>query len=99
MLPWPKNYPCLNPIDHLWDVLDQQIQSMEAPPFNLLDLNDLLLMSWCLGNQRTNREVLWNQSLNAKRVGGDLGGRHDIKQVVLMLRIMPDAHIGAHNLL
>ncbi|KAK3533183.1 hypothetical protein QTP70_013064 [Hemibagrus guttatus] len=26
----------LNPIQHLWDVLDKQVRSMEAPPRNLL---------------------------------------------------------------
>ncbi|KAK3547569.1 hypothetical protein QTP86_025468 [Hemibagrus guttatus] len=35
MLSWPPNSPDLNPIQHLWDVLDKQVPSMEAPPRNL----------------------------------------------------------------
>ncbi|XP_076147537.1 olfactory receptor 8A1-like [Alosa pseudoharengus] len=35
-----------NPIEHLWDVLDKQVRSMKAPPHNLQDLKDLLLLSW-----------------------------------------------------
>ncbi|KAK3549510.1 hypothetical protein QTP86_002481 [Hemibagrus guttatus] len=33
----------LNTIEHLWDVLNKQVRSMEAPPHNLQDLKDLLL--------------------------------------------------------
>ncbi|KAK3511175.1 hypothetical protein QTP70_032220, partial [Hemibagrus guttatus] len=35
---WPPNSPDLSPITHLWDVLDKQVHSMEAPPRNLQDL-------------------------------------------------------------
>lgn len=31
----PPNSPNLNPIEHLWDLLDKQVRSMEAPPCNL----------------------------------------------------------------
>ena len=48
VLPRPPGSPDLNPIQHLWDVLDKQVRSMEAPPHNLQDLKDLLLTSWCL---------------------------------------------------
>ncbi|KAK3510151.1 hypothetical protein QTP70_026736 [Hemibagrus guttatus] len=43
VLTWPPNSPDLNPTEHLWDVLDKQLPSMEAPPHNLEDLKDLLL--------------------------------------------------------
>lgn len=41
----PPNSPDLYPIEHLWDALDKQVQSMEAPPHNVQDLKDLLLTS------------------------------------------------------
>ena len=30
VLTWPPNSPDLNPVEHLWDVLDKQVRSMEA---------------------------------------------------------------------
>ncbi len=46
MLPWLSNFLDLNPIEHLRGVLDQQMQSIEAPAHTLQDLKALLLMSW-----------------------------------------------------
>ena len=43
---WP-NFPDLTPIEHLRDVLDKQVRSMEAPPRNLQDFKDVLLTPWC----------------------------------------------------
>ena len=37
--------PDFNSIEHLWDVLDKQVQPMEASPRNFQDLKDLLLTS------------------------------------------------------
>ncbi|KAK3522560.1 hypothetical protein QTP86_023282 [Hemibagrus guttatus] len=54
----PPNSPDLNPIQHLWDVLDKQVPSMEAPPHNLQDLKDLLLTSWCQIPQHTFRDLV-----------------------------------------
>ncbi len=38
VLPWPTTSPDLNLIEHIWDVLDQQILSMQDSPHNLKDL-------------------------------------------------------------
>ncbi|KAK3531066.1 hypothetical protein QTP70_009444, partial [Hemibagrus guttatus] len=54
----PPNSPDLNPIQHLWDVLDKQVRSMETPPYNLRDLKDLLLTSWCQIPQHTFRDLV-----------------------------------------
>ncbi len=43
----PTESPDLNQIDHVWDVLNKQVRSMEAPSHTLHDLKDLLLTYWC----------------------------------------------------
>ncbi|KAK3510356.1 hypothetical protein QTP70_004933 [Hemibagrus guttatus] len=58
VLTWPPNSPDLNPIEHLWDVLDKQVRSMEAPPRNLQDLKNLLLTSWCQIPQHTFKDLV-----------------------------------------
>ncbi|KAK3563664.1 hypothetical protein QTP86_033502 [Hemibagrus guttatus] len=58
VLTCPPNSPNLNPIQHLWDVLDKQVRSMKAPPHNLQDLKDLLLTSWCQIPQHTFRDLV-----------------------------------------
>lgn len=35
---WSPNSTDLNPIQHLWDVLDNQVSSTEAPPHELKDV-------------------------------------------------------------
>lgn len=47
------NFPDLNLIERLWDVLDKEIQSMEAPPC----IREPLLMSWCQIPQHTFRGI------------------------------------------
>ncbi|KAK3519523.1 hypothetical protein QTP70_033853, partial [Hemibagrus guttatus] len=58
VLTWPPNSPDLNPIEHLRNVLDKQVQSMEAPSRILQDLKDLLLTSLCQIPQHTFRDLV-----------------------------------------
>ncbi|KAL0181699.1 hypothetical protein M9458_024105, partial [Cirrhinus mrigala] len=58
VLIWPKISLDLNPIEHLWDVLNKQVRSMEALPRNLQDVNDLLRTSWCQIPQHTFRGLV-----------------------------------------
>ncbi|KAK3561315.1 hypothetical protein QTP86_030620, partial [Hemibagrus guttatus] len=58
VLTWPPKFPDLNPIEHLWDVLNEQVRSMETPPCNLQDLKDLQLTSWCQIQQYTFRDLV-----------------------------------------
>lgn len=47
----PPNSPYLNPTDQLWNVLDKLVQSMEAKPQSLQDLQDLLHLQRSCGVQ------------------------------------------------
>ncbi|KAJ4948457.1 hypothetical protein JOQ06_019991 [Pogonophryne albipinna] len=68
VLTLPPNSPDLNPVEHLWDVLDKQVRSMEAPPRNLQDIKDLLLMCWCQTPQHTFRDLLGSMDLVVRAV-------------------------------
>ena len=63
-------------IDHLWDVRENQVQSMEAPPHNLRDVKGLLLTFWCRMPQDTFR----GQIMTFR--GLDAGGHRTLLEVL-----------------
>ncbi|CAN9501504.1 unnamed protein product [Ophioblennius macclurei] len=74
VLTWPPNSPDLNPIEHLWDLLDKQIQAMEDPPHTLQDFKDLLLTFWCQIPQETFRSVVQSMPERVSAVFASQGG-------------------------
>ncbi len=74
VLTWPPNSPELNLIEHLWDVLEKQVRSMQAPPCNLQDLKDLLLMSWCQIAHDTFRGLVESMPRRVRAVLAAQGG-------------------------
>ncbi len=75
VFPWPPNSPDLNPTEHLWDVLEHQIWSIEA---SLRNLQDLQLMSWYQRPQDTIRGLVESMLRCIRAVWkheGDLLGR------------------------
>ncbi len=46
LLKWPPQSPDLNPIEHLWDVVEREIHIMDVQPTNLQQLCDALMSIW-----------------------------------------------------
>lgn len=57
-LTWPQNSPDLSPIEHLLDVLEKPVRSMEGSPHTLKDLKSLLLMARCQISQLNLRDLV-----------------------------------------
>ncbi len=46
LLKWPPQSPDLNPIEHLWDVVEQEIHIMDVQSTNLQQLCDAIMTIW-----------------------------------------------------
>jgi len=46
LLKWPRQSPDLNPIEHLWDVVEREIRFMDVQPTNLQKLRDAIMSMW-----------------------------------------------------
>ncbi len=46
LLKWPPQSPDLNPIEHLWDVVERDIHIMDVQPKNLQQLRDAIMSIW-----------------------------------------------------
>jgi len=46
VLKWPPQSLDLNPIEHLWDVVEQELHALDVHPTNLHQLQDAFLSIW-----------------------------------------------------
>ncbi len=46
LLKWPPQSPDLNPIEHIWDVVEREICIMDVQPTNLQQLRDAIMPVW-----------------------------------------------------
>ncbi len=46
LLKWPPQSPDLNPIEHLWDVVEREIRILDVQPTNLQQLRDAIISIW-----------------------------------------------------
>ena len=46
VLPWPAKSPDLNPIEHVWDLLDRRVRARAIPPRNVWEFACALVEEW-----------------------------------------------------
>ncbi|GBM40355.1 hypothetical protein AVEN_85411-1 [Araneus ventricosus] len=46
LMPWPPNSPNLNPMEHIWDVMEWQLRAQTPPCANISTLRDRCLDIW-----------------------------------------------------
>ena len=46
VLPWPVKSPDLNPIEHVWDLMDRRVRSRAIPLRNVQELAGALVEEW-----------------------------------------------------
>ncbi|GBN05350.1 hypothetical protein AVEN_176547-1 [Araneus ventricosus] len=46
LMSWPPNSPDINPMEHIWDVMDQQLRAQTPPCPNISTLPDRCLDIW-----------------------------------------------------
>ena len=59
VLPWPAKSPDLNPVEHVWDLLDRRVRARAIPLRNVWELTGALVEEW--GN--ISQQELANQGL------------------------------------
>jgi transposase len=56
-VPWPAMSPNLNPIEHIWDMLDRRMQVRELPVQNIPQLEAALHREWQQLSQQNIRRL------------------------------------------
>ncbi len=46
VLEWPPYSPDINPIEHVWDIMDRQVRQRYPPPQNVAQLRQALMEEW-----------------------------------------------------
>ncbi|CDR18020.1 unnamed protein product, partial [Oncorhynchus mykiss] len=72
VLPWPAKSPDLNPIEHVWDLLDRRVRARAIPPRNVQELAGALVEEW--GNISQQELANLMQSMRCTAVLNAAGG-------------------------
>ncbi len=65
LLKWPPQSPDLNPIEHLWDVVEREIRIMDVQTTNLQQLCDAIMSIWTKISEECLNTLLniWHEEL------------------------------------
>ncbi len=74
LLKWPPQSPDLNPIEHLWDVVEREIQIMDVQPTNLQQLYDAIMLIWTKISEECFQHLVKSMPRRIKAVLNAKGG-------------------------
>ena len=74
VLPWPSKSPDLNPIEHLWDLLDRRLRRRQRQPQTRQQLMDALQDEWRQIPQRQIRRLIQSMPRRIRAVLQAQGG-------------------------
>lgn len=73
-LPWPSMSPDLNPIEHMWDVLDRRVRERVNAPANMRELFQALQQEWATIPAQTVRNLIQSMPRRCRAVIAARGG-------------------------
>jgi len=74
-LKWPPQSPDLNPIEHLWDVVERELCALNVHPINLHQLQDAFLSIWANISKECFKHLVESMSHRIKAVLKAKGGQ------------------------
>ncbi len=84
LLKWPPQSPDLNPIEHLWDVVEREIRIMDVQPTNLQQLRDALMSIWTKISEECCQHLVESVPRRIKAVLKAKGVQHGTSKVYII---------------
>ncbi len=84
LLKWPPQSPDLNPIEHLWDVVEREILIMDVQTTNLQQLRDDIMSIWTKISEECFQHLVKSVSRRIKTVLKAKGVQPDNSKVYLI---------------
>ncbi len=75
LLKWPPQSPDLNPIEHIWDVVEQEICIMDVQLANLQQLRDAIMSIWTKIPEECFQQIVQSMPRRNKPVLKSKGGQ------------------------
>ncbi len=84
LLKWPPQSPDLNPIEHLWDVVEREICIRDVQLTNLLQLRDDIMSIWTKISEECFQHIVESMPRRMKAVLKAKGGPTHTSKVYLI---------------
>uniref|UniRef100_A0AAZ3QBW0 Tc1-like transposase DDE domain-containing protein n=1 Tax=Oncorhynchus tshawytscha TaxID=74940 RepID=A0AAZ3QBW0_ONCTS len=92
-LPWPAKSPDLNPIEHIWDLLDRKVRARAIPPRNIRELAGALVEEWGNISQQELANLMQSMRRRSTAVLNAAGGH---TRYYLLLLTPPPPHYSIY---